>query len=103
MDFELLAVLLNVGFNAVTTVLPVVDALNSLAASRQAQAASLPVTLAQSCSLKAVADAVRDRRPRDWMAQEPCRSFDTDTLRALRSAGRWRSGPAAPWFSAEEA
>ena len=37
----------------------VVDALDwSLAGSRQAQAASFPVTLAQSCSLKAVADAV---------------------------------------------
>ena len=53
MDTELLDVLPNVGFNTVTT-----EARNSLAGSRQAQAASLPVTLAQSCSLKAVADAV---------------------------------------------
>ena len=52
-----------------------VDALSSLAGSRQAQAASLPVTLAQLCSLKAVADAVA-RRPWDWMAQEPPRGLD---------------------------
>ena len=53
-----------------------VDALNSLAESRQARAAFLPITLAKSCSLKAVADAVaHDGPPPEEMAQEPCRSF----------------------------
>ena len=40
-----------------------VDALNSMAGSRQAQAASHPVTLAQSCSRKAVAEAVAHAGP----------------------------------------
>ena len=46
-----------------TLVSEVVDALNSLAGSPQAQAASRPVTLAQSCSLKAVAEAVAHAGP----------------------------------------
>ena len=41
----------------------VVDALNLLAGSRQARAASLPATLAQSCSLKALANAVAHAGP----------------------------------------
>ena len=43
-----------------------VDARNSLAVNRQVEAASLPVTLAQSCSMLW---RMRGRRPRDWMAQ----------------------------------
>ena len=40
-----------------------VDALNLLTGSRQARAASLPVTLAQSCSLKVLTDAVTHAGP----------------------------------------
>ena len=57
MDIELLAVLLNVGFNGVST------RFRWRTRWCDAQADSLPVTLAQPCSLKAVAEAVAHPGP----------------------------------------
>ena len=67
----------------------VVDALNSLTGSRQAQTASLPITLAQSCSLKAVAEAVAHAGP--WMTQGPFRSFGLFEVTRIRpcTSLRW--------------
>ena len=53
----------------------VVDALNSLAESRQAQAASLPVSLAQSCSLNAMADAAAHSGPPPEGLDGPTKPF----------------------------
>ena len=84
----------------------VVDALNSLAESRQARAAFLPFTLAKSCSLKAVVGAValaghRLRRwPRSPVGASGCSRLHRYTS-ALRSTARSRSGLATPTFSAK--
>ena len=74
-------------------------ALNSLARSRQAQAASRPATLAQSCSLKAVAEAVA-------LAGPPLEGLDgPGALSELRVARSYTNTPihnaVAPRFSAE--
>ena len=85
----------------------VVDALNSLAGSRQAQAASLPVTLVQSCSLKAVAVDVAHAGPppEGWDGPGALSELRVARgygyARAPRSAELWRSGSAASRFSAE--
>ena len=87
----------------------VVDARSSLAGSRQAQAASHPVTVVQSCSLKTVTEAVARAGPLPergigW-PRSPLRASGSSRLhgyaRALRSAGRWRSGSAASRLSTE--
>ena len=84
----------------------VVDAVNSLARCCQAQAASLPVPLALSCSLNAVADAVAHAGPPPVGLDGPgpfseLRVLEVTDSRVSRSAGRWRSSPAAPWFTAD--
>ena len=98
MDFDLLAVLLNVGTNVFTTLLPWRTRWLMPSVlwwrSRQDQAASLPVTLAESCSIKAVADAVAHAGPPPGRLHGPgaLELRVTRILRAPRSAGRLRSG-----------
>ena len=106
-DFDLLAVLLNVGINVFTTLLPwrtrwlMPSVLRWR--SRQDQAASLPVTLAESCSIKAVADAVAHAGLPPGGLHGPgalelrvTRIIPCTSLRWTLAL--WRG---APWFSAE--